>query len=207
MKHLHVVAAALGCSKINSSINKSCQLLWHIYPGAESHCCVHIHSPTPQDCLFLPLSALGREAVTASPSSCLHEGAPEATVRLFWSKKDVQWQKMITSAQSRNTTLGEKIRRRGRDKIFMRMAAMSPCTNWPNYLYKCTNTHRSAGCILALKYWCLGRAEISVCGSRLVYRLLSHYLRPNYLLSGAFLLTALGLGWRMPLATSWRSVV
>lgn len=114
---------------------------------------------------------------------------------------------MITSAGSSNTTLGEKIRRWGRDKIFMRMAAMSPCTNWPNYLYKCTNTHRSAGCILALKYWCLGRAEISVCGCRLVYRFLSHYLQPNYLISGAFLLTVLGLGWRMPFATSWRSVV
>lgn len=34
-----------GCSKINSSVNKSHQLLQHIYPGAESHCCVHIHSP------------------------------------------------------------------------------------------------------------------------------------------------------------------
>lgn len=145
-----------------------------------------IFTPTPQDCLFLPLSALRREAVSASHSSCLHEGTPEATVRLFWSKKNVQWQKMITSAPSSNTTLGEKIRRWGRDKIFMRMAAMSPCTNWPNYLYKCTNTHRFASCILVLKYWCLGIAEISVCGCRLVHRLLCHYLQPNYLISGAF---------------------
>jgi len=140
-----------GCSKISSSINKSCQLLWQIYPGAESHCCVHIHSP-PRPFIPAPpytrskgceLSTPKKEAqkmqLDLSDQSCMCKGKRRNSL----SQAAVPLMEKLEMRQNR---------RWRRDKTCKGMAAMSPCTNWPNYVYKCTNSHGFAGCILDFKY-------------------------------------------------------
>lgn len=140
-----------GCSKINSSINKSRQLLQHIYPGAESHCCVHIHNP-PKTVHSRPSYIRSRGCQLSTPKKKAHKPQLDLSDQSWMCKG----KRRNTLSQAAVPLMGKaemrQNRRWRRDKTCKGMAAMSPCTNWPNYVYKCTNSHRFAGCILDFKY-------------------------------------------------------
>lgn len=121
-----------GCSKINSSINKSHQLLQRAYPGAESHCCVYIHNP-PGSFIPAPPYTRSRGCELSTPKEETRNPRLDLSDQSWMCKGRRRNPLSQTGVPLLEETRNEgKNRRWRRDKACKGRAAMSPYTNWPN---------------------------------------------------------------------------